>query len=793
MKQTLLLRILLASLLVWTGTLLRAAQEQDLIAILQSQAGAPQKWAACQSLRTIGTPKAVPTLAALLTDESLSQAARHALDALPYPEVGAVLREALGKTSGLLKAGIIDSLGWRVELESVPLLTPLLPDSDTNVAAAAASALGRIGGERAVAALSASRDQVPAAVQPAIIEGLLKCAETFLASNDTASALSIYNDLFNAKYTVQFRTAAWRGLVLADSAHRPDLILKAIAGTDPPLQLVALKLLRETSDRQVLQACAAQWDSLPPESQLALLDAQVKLGSDALPTVRVASQSGDLRLRIAAWQAFGVLNDTASIRALTKAAAQGEPPERDAARESLERLHGPGASEALLARVESAAAPEKAELLRALGQRGDQSALPVLLQNAASGVKSVRLAALEALTRLAPPQAAVPLLEMAAKSKSDDERGPVLTALYAACDASPSKDEASRKIVELLGRFPVAERLPLLPLLAELGTADALAAAQATSRDSNLELAKEAVRVLSQWPNAAPAGSLLELARSRTDSTLQTLALRGAIQVASQEPDPITRLALLQQAMASAKRAEEKKQVLGQIGQIPTPPALEVALKGLTEPGLADEASLAALTIAEKLAPAHPDLAEQTASKVLAQVQEGEVARRAWALRRKPSYDAPFIRNWLVCGPYRQAGVVGAKALFDIPFGPEKPGANIEWKTAPASDRVNLGALFPGQENCAAYLRTRVIAPTDCKALLLIGSDDGVKAWLNGKVVHSNNVDRGEVADQDTAPISLSKGTNELILKITQGGGGWAACARIVGSDFKPIAGLQLE
>ena len=74
-----------------------------------------------------------------------------------------------------------------------------------------------------------------------------------------------------------------------------------------------------------------------------------------------------------------------------------------------------------------------------------------------------------------------------------------------------------------------------------------------------------------------------------------------------------------------------------------------------------------------------------------------------------------------------------------------------------------------------------------------MGSDDGVKAWLNGQVVHSNNIDRGDVADQDTAPITLKKGVNQLMLKISQGGGGWSACARIVGSDGKPIPGLKIE
>jgi hypothetical protein len=252
-------------------------------------------------------------------------------------------------------------------------------------------------------------------------------------------------------------------------------------------------------------------------------------------------------------------------------------------------------------------------------------------------------------------------------------------------------------------------------------------------------------------------------------------------------------LGLLEQCLASATRLDEKKQALGQIGQVPTPEALNVALKKLSEPGLRDEASIAALGIAEKIAPNNQALADEAATKVLAEVKEGDIARRAWALKRKPNGGGRFIRDWLVCGPYRQQGVVGAVAIFDIPFGPEKAEAKVEWKPVPRADHVNLMGLFPGQENCAAYLRTRIIAPQACKGLLLLGSDDGVKAWLNGKVVHSNNVDRGEVTDQDTAPITLKNGANDLMLKITQGGGGWSACARIVGANLKPIPGLRAE
>jgi len=792
MKTIFSSRIFLASILAWTVITARADDEQDQIAILHSDANVSQKWEACQKLRVIGTAKAVPEVAALLTDEHLSQAARQTLDGLPYPEVDDVLREALGKTTGLLKAGIVDTIGWRGKPSALPLLIPLLSDSDTNVAAAAATSLGRLGGQEAIAALSAARD-TPATVQATVQASLLQCAEGLTESNDEAGAAAIYRELYDDKYPMGIRTAAWRGLVLSDPAHQAERMEKALDGTDRAVELVALKVLRESNDPRLIQACIGQWDTLPAEAQLAVIDAEVKQGNEALPFVRTASRSPNSAIRLAAWTALGELNDVASIAALARAAADGKGAERQAARDSLARLRDDGASEAFVAELDHAAPPEKIELLRALGARQDRNAANVLLQNAATGEEPVRVAALQSLIEIAPPEALTPLLEIAEKAGSDDVRTQALEALSAVCQASADKDAATRAVVEAQGRLPAAEQGAFLTLLANLGTADALSAAQAASQSQDLELAKEAVRALSQWPNAAPATALLDLARTTTDAALRTLALRGAIAVTAAEPAVSKRLALLKQALAEADRSDEKKQALSQLGQIPTPEALDIAINAMADPNVSNEAALAVVSIAEKLAPSNRELAEEAAAKVLQQHKEGELFQRALALRRKPGRDIPFIRDWLICGPYFRPGVVGATAIFNIPFGPETRDPQVKWKAAPSEDRVNLGALFPGAENCAAYLRTSIVVPEDCAGVLLMGSDDGIKAWLNGAVVHSNNVDRGDVVDQDVAPIKLKKGANELVFKISQGGGGWSACARIAGTDGNPITGLHIQ
>ena len=624
---------LLIGLFLLNASASGADEEADFISILKSNAGVPAKCAACFQLRRVGTARSVPALARLLGQERLSHAARHALEGMPHPEAGAALRQALGESSGLNKAGLIDSLGWRAEPEAVPLLIPLLSDEDATIAAAAATSLGRIGGAEAIAALTALRNVARAGVPSSVQEALLKCAERLHAAGDEAGAVSVYLDVIGDPVSAPIRVAAWRGLALSDPARRIGLITTALSGTDRPIQRAALKLIRTGEHPRVLQACLRQWASLPADSQLALLDAYLMQdATTALPAIRFAMNSRHLPVRVAAWEALADVDDPSSIPALAQAAADGDAMEQEAARDSLSRVHGPGARAAILAHLDRAEPQHKAELLRALGERGDRATAKVLLHYAGAEAETVRLAALESLRKLALPEALTPLLALAARPMSAAERKPFMRTLYAVTAASPDRDQATRSVIGAFDRFPKEGRRGLLPLLGGLGTSAALEPVLVALDDPDSELVREAVRVLGQWPTAAPAAELLELARKATGSTLEILALRACIQVVGKEPDTAVRLGLLKESLSIARRDEEKKQALGQIGLIPTPAALETAVEALADPNLSDEASLAVLSIAEKLADAYPELVKRAATLVLAQCERPDLVERARAL-----------------------------------------------------------------------------------------------------------------------------------------------------------------
>lgn len=128
--------------------------------------------------------------------------------------------------------------------------------------------------------------------------------------------------------------------------------------------------------------------------------------------------------------------------------------------------------------------------------------------------------------------------------------------------------------------------------------------------------------------------------------------------------------------------------------------------------------------------------------------------------------------------------LAGAVVLFD--------GTNFDkWvRFGYSKGVINIIDAVGNAQDAAAYLRAKIWSDQARQATLLLGTDDGVKVWLNGKQVHANNAARGVAVDQDKIPVSLQQGVNELLLKVTNGGGDWGAIARFVG-EGGPLQNLN--
>lgn len=161
-----------------------------------------------------------------------------------------------------------------------------------------------------------------------------------------------------------------------------------------------------------------------------------------------------------------------------------------------------------------------------------------------------------------------------------------------------------------------------------------------------------------------------------------------------------------------------------------------------------------------------------------------------------------FIRDWNLVGPFEAAD------MDDLPtvYPPEteaapaksyrgKDGARVSWRTVRADETgyVRLDDLIEPNERAIVYAAAYVLSPDDRDAALLLGSDDGVRAWINGILVHTNPVYRAAGPDLDRVAVRLNKGWNKVLIKVLQGAGGWGYFVRFADPEGELRFALRPE
>lgn len=107
------------------------------------------------------------------------------------------------------------------------------------------------------------------------------------------------------------------------------------------------------------------------------------------------------------------------------------------------------------------------------------------------------------------------------------------------------------------------------------------------------------------------------------------------------------------------------------------------------------------------------------------------------------------------------------------------------------SGMIDLVKELGSSEYCYVYAIAEVLSATDQKVLLGIGSDDGIKVWLNSQLVHENFIGRPVNPDDDLVGVTLNAGNNTLVLKIYNLQYGWGFCVRPV--DQKNMTDLLAQ
>jgi serine phosphatase RsbU (regulator of sigma subunit) len=151
--------------------------------------------------------------------------------------------------------------------------------------------------------------------------------------------------------------------------------------------------------------------------------------------------------------------------------------------------------------------------------------------------------------------------------------------------------------------------------------------------------------------------------------------------------------------------------------------------------------------------------------------------------------DGEYIKEWLVLGPFFPDNLekdflvdVGGEVIIEPKEGDAvttAQGDTLTWKRHQTNRSiVDLLNVVGNYHNATVYAYCTLKSNVEGKGQILLGSDDGVAVWINGKRAHYNPAARPLFLDHDVFEVELKEGTNRCLVKVSQGIGTWSFAMR---------------
>lgn len=414
----------------------RAALEQECLEkIFAEDTPFVELYRSFRILAVVATEESIDPLSTLLDDEDRGHLARNVLEKMPQEEVDWVLLDALARTTGDARLGIITTLSFRRTPEAVEPLAALLSHDDVQTARAAALALGNIGTIEALEAINTFYTTTPREeLEQDLAKGALAAARNLVNDGQVAPAVAAYEQLMEEEWPDFVRSGAFTGLLEALPEEAPDIVYDAIHGDDELFSVVAIAAVSTLEGERLTERLAEDLENLPAELQARLLDAfGERRDPAALPVVHDSLESDEADVRMAAMKAASVLGDTSSIEPLGKILAESDDrQERLAAIESLRRITDPDMNDALIAYMNEVDSDVRPDIMEVLVQRGAVEAIDAIVAQVEN--EEMRPAVFRALGELVTGEQLPLMLELLTELESDSGRNDAINAVVALCN-----------------------------------------------------------------------------------------------------------------------------------------------------------------------------------------------------------------------------------------------------------------------------------------------------------------------------------------------------------------------
>jgi hypothetical protein len=340
--------------------------------------------------------------------------------------------------------------------------------------------------------------------------------------------------------------------------------------------------------------------------------------------------------------------------------------------------------------------------------------------------------------------------------------------------------------------------LSLIRILGQLKDGDTLPTLFALLDSESSAIQVEAITVLSAWPNDQPLQSIMKIVTSTNNSTHKSLAIEGSVKLIGVDiyRPADESLRLYDVVLTSCKNDQEKKAFIKGLNSVKSIEAFIMAQQFIKDSFLEHDTEAAIISIAKNIHSLYPNECSSVLKNIIKNSTHSTHPKIAQSVLNKIQRMDDYITEWMMSEPF----TVDGKSLYSTQFEPENNNDTYPlWRKVPEfSDQnnywhVNLAGLKTSLI-AVVYLKTKVWSDIEQTVRLEMGSNDGIKAWMNDDLVHLHSVGRGVNPGDDVVEAQLKKGWNTLLLKIiNEGGGGWGACARLRRIDGGHLANVKYE
>lgn len=582
-------------------------------------------------------------------------------------------------------------------------------------------------------------------------------ARRALANNPSEKALAALRTDLAAAKTPEWKVALINALAWRHDEKSVETFAKLAADSDA-VGMAAISGLGELGNEAAAKALADLRKSAPEAAKAAVVDASLRAAERLATNGKVPAAKGiyeDLaasgnpeNVRMAGITGLACIQGAEAVPMLLTYITGDDLHLRLTAGRCLLKVPQDKKVTKLIAdALKKASAPAKALLLDILGERGDGDALAFVMASMEDPDADVRLATYEAMGKLGTAPTVHVLVAQAVKSE-----GAQLDTIRAAVADLKGKD-VDGEVVKML-------KSAAGPLRAEL--------------------------IMAVWSRRVVAAKpmVIELANDK-DAKVRLAVLAALERLANENDLPVLAEQLSPDKGEACVKAAEKAiaSVCRRAGQVEKCVApLAAAL-----PKAAPAGQVAIIRALAKIQ------GEAALTAIRAAAKSDDQAVRDAVKAALAEWKPVFITKWLAVGPFKEEGK-GPQELFDIAFPPEEEGGKAEWKPMKesASGQFDLSQVGKG-DNLCAYVKTTIQSARKQDMILSLGSDDGAKVWLNGKVVHEKNVTRSFNCGEDEVKITLNEGANPLMIKVTQGAGGFEFCCALRAAEGGPPEGVRCE